>query len=153
MPLGVIVFKALVEVMSLLAPLAAAPKLLRAPVLVLLPVPPLPTGIVPVRAMLPTESIATLPDAVTGSVAVVPLKLGMVIVLFAPSVAGTNVTVRSLTAPSPIINLPAVLLLPTLSPATPLPFNVNVWNVGELVLAMSCAVPIEIGLPEGDTVV
>ena len=69
-----------VLVMSELAPLAAAPRLVRAPPAVEEFVPPLAIGNRPVKVISPLTLRLILPLALT---ATVPLALGMVIVLLA----------------------------------------------------------------------
>ena len=112
---GVIEFKADVEVMSLLAPDAAAPKLLRAPAAVPLLVPPLAIGKRPVKVISPVALRATFPLAETASV---PPAFGMVIVRSALSVAGCKVLIKA-EEPSRNIAFPRTEAVPIVSPPLP----------------------------------
>jgi hypothetical protein len=109
-PLGVMVLRAVVLVMSPFAPEAAAPRLLRAVAALLALVPPLAIGNKPVKVMFPAESSAMLPEAET---ATVPEAFGKVIVLLEPAgVAKTKLFVKPLSvAVSVVLPLPCSVRL------------------------------------------
>lgn len=114
-PEGVMVLSAVVEVISLFAPLAAAPKLLLAPPALLEPVPPLATGSWPVKVISPVADNAILPEAETAKV---PLAFGNVIARLPVKVAGWMVAPNALD-PSRKTNTPKVVPVPIVKPPEP----------------------------------
>ena len=146
LPLGVIVFSTVVDVISELAPEAAAPRFERAPDMVLALVPPLATLNCPVVWISPAAVILMKPEAVRGKVADAPLKSGIVIVLLTVCVAGSNETVCGVAAPSLRIMRPLLPIDPIEIPAEAVPDSDKVLKATSLVEAILCGKLNVIGL-------